>query len=71
VWGLDLQTGFFAELADHALLRAFAWFELTAEAIPFAKVDIIRTLGAVEHEGMPGVLEVAKSGEDHSSGAAS
>jgi hypothetical protein len=60
---LDIQPGFFAHFASNTLFQRLARFELAAQSIPLAQVDVVRPLGAVEHQGLLIVLEVAKSGE--------
>jgi len=43
----DLQIGFFVHLTPDALLGALALFELAAQAIPFAEVDVFGPFFAV------------------------
>ena len=59
------QPGFFANLPDDTLFGGLARFELASQTVPFAQVDIVRALDAVDHESLTGALKVTQGGEDH------
>ena len=53
------------DLAQHAVLRALPFLELAAYAEPFVVVEVILFLGAVQHQVLRAVFQIAEGGLFH------
>ena len=53
---------FFEHFAQHAVLGALPFFELTADTEPFVVVQVVFLFGAVEHEVLVAAFQVAEGG---------
>ena len=58
----DGESGLFPHFAQHTVLWAFPFLEVTSYAEPFVVVKIVFFFGAVEHEVLGASFQVAESG---------
>ncbi len=58
----DGEARLLPDLPAHAVLGALARFELAADAQPLVLVDIVFLLGAVEHQILLALFQIAECG---------